>query len=226
MITLNITPKSAAIAALIAAVTATPALAQSTGFAWSENAGWINFDASNGDSQGPVYQTTAITGFAWAENFGWINLGSTATPPPRDMQTGEAFGIGIDDDGYLFGYAWAENAGWISFGPHPQVGTIATPLGDADASPRVRRGRLLGAAWAENLGWINLSLDNTLDPERAVQLICPADTNIDGVANFFDLSLFLTRFNAGSLRADWDDNGVLNFFDISGYLADFVAGCP
>ncbi len=218
--------RTTTISLLIAAATATPALAQSTGFAWSENAGWVNFDAGNGNTQGPAYQTTAITGFAWSENLGWINLGSTANPPPRDTQTGGAFGVGIDDDGYLFGYAWSENAGWISFGPHPQVTTIATPFGPIDASPRVRRGRLLGAAWAENFGWINLSTNDPLNPEKAAQILCAADTDNNGVVNFFDLNLFQTRFGAGSLRADWDDNGLLNFFDLADYLADFTAGCP
>jgi len=194
-----------------------PALAQSTGFAWSENAGWINFAEDNGAAQGPSYQTTAITGFAWAESLGWINLGSTTTPPPRPNQTGADFGVGIDPDGSLFGYAWSENAGWISFGPHPQVTTINA----ASAQPRFRRGRLLGAAWSENLGWVNLA-----DSEHFVQLICPGDTDNNGTTNFFDLSLFITQFNAGTLRADWDDNGLLNFFDISDYLSDFLLGCP
>lgn len=211
---------------LITAAIAAPALAQSTGFAWSENAGWINFDAANGHNQGPVFVDTAINGFAWSENLGWINLGSTSTPPPRDMQTGSAFGVGVDSDGYLFGYAWSENAGWISFGPHPQVTTIPTPFGIIDAQPRLRRGRLLGAAWAENFGWINLSTNNALVPEKAVQLLCPADADNNGTVNFFDISTYIAQYNAGSLRADWDDNELLNFFDIADFISDYIEGCP
>lgn len=51
----------------------------------------------------------------------------------------------------------------------------------------------------------------------------PADLNEDGVLNFFDVSLFLTDFNAGG---DYNGDGSTNFFDVSAFLTDFNAGCP
>jgi len=55
---------------------------------------------------------------------------------------------------------------------------------------------------------------------------CPADLNGDGVLDFFDVSAFLTAFNAMNPIADFDNNGVFNFFDVSAFLAAYNAGCP
>lgn len=55
----------------------------------------------------------------------------------------------------------------------------------------------------------------------------PADTQPDGVLNFFDVSAYLTLFNGGDACADLaEPAGTLNFFDISAFLALFNAGCP
>ncbi len=47
-----------------------------------------------------------------------------------------------------------------------------------------------------------------------------------GTLNFFDVSAFLTAFNAGDLVADFNNDGALNFFDVSAFLQAFDAGCP
>ena len=51
---------------------------------------------------------------------------------------------------------------------------------------------------------------------------CPADCNLDGVLNFFDISCFLTNYNNGS---DYNGDGSTNFFDVSEFLMDFNTGC-
>lgn len=53
-----------------------------------------------------------------------------------------------------------------------------------------------------------------------------ADTNADGVINFFDISTFLQAFTAQDLAADFNNDGLLNFFDISTFLQIFAMGCP
>ncbi len=55
---------------------------------------------------------------------------------------------------------------------------------------------------------------------------CPADLSGDGVLNFFDISAFLTAFNAMSPIADFNNDGMFNFFDVSAFLTDYNAGCP
>jgi len=69
-------------------------------YAWSENAGWINFGTSGGN----VHVTdSGLTGYAWSENYGWINLNPATS------------GVKNDGAGNLSGYAWAEGLGWINF---------------------------------------------------------------------------------------------------------------
>ena len=104
-------------------------------YAWSENAGWIDF----GSSQGNVHVTdSALTGYAWGENVGWVSLNCT-----NDSSCGTAsYGVSNTTEGTLSGYAWSENAGWIQFNPTGGGVTI-------DAS-----GNFAGEAWGENVGWI------------------------------------------------------------------------
>lgn len=55
---------------------------------------------------------------------------------------------------------------------------------------------------------------------------CQADFNNDGVLNFFDVSAFLSGFNAQDAQADLTGDGIHNFFDVSAFLNLFNAGCP
>ncbi len=61
-----------------------------------------------------------------------------------------------------------------------------------------------------------------------VTAACPADlAEPFGVLNFFDVSTFLTAYNAQDAAADLAAPfGVWNFFDVSTFLAAFNAGCP
>ncbi len=55
---------------------------------------------------------------------------------------------------------------------------------------------------------------------------CAADLNGDGMLNFFDVSAFLTAYNAMDPVADFNDDGMFNFFDVSAFLVAYNAGCP
>lgn len=61
--------------------------------------------------------------------------------------------------------------------------------------------------------------------ELFVGQTCPSDTNLDGVLNFFDVSVFLSNYNAGNSAADLNGDGVLNFFDVSVFLSSYNMGC-
>ncbi len=54
----------------------------------------------------------------------------------------------------------------------------------------------------------------------------PADINGDGVLDFFDVSAFLTAYNAMDSAADLNHDGVFDFFDVSAFLTEFGNGCP
>ncbi len=56
--------------------------------------------------------------------------------------------------------------------------------------------------------------------------VCSADLTGDGLLNFFDVSAFLSAFNAQDAAADFNSDGAWNFFDVSAYLTAFNAGCP
>jgi hypothetical protein len=55
---------------------------------------------------------------------------------------------------------------------------------------------------------------------------CPADLNGDGVLNFFDVSTFLSLYNAQDPSADFTGDGQYNFFDVSAFLSAYTVGCP
>jgi|GEM_PF-504123 len=71
-----------------------------SGYAWSNNIGWINFGCANCNVQ---VTNSAVTGYAWSQNYGWINLNPTTS------------GVVNTSSGVLSGYAWGENTGWINF---------------------------------------------------------------------------------------------------------------
>lgn len=58
------------------------------------------------------------------------------------------------------------------------------------------------------------------------QGVCPADLNTDGVADFFDVSFFISLFVTNDLRADFNNDSELNFFDVSLFLQQFLTNCP
>ena len=70
-------------------------------YAWSDKAGWINFNPNGGNV---VITGTQLTGYIWSQNYGWINLSPT--------KGGVLLNSG---NGLLSGYAWGQNVGWINF---------------------------------------------------------------------------------------------------------------
>ncbi len=68
--------------------------------------------------------------------------------------------------------------------------------------------------------------DNDNGIPDACESACLPDINGDGDLNFFDISAFLSAFNASDPVADFNGDGDFNFFDISDFLGAFSAGCP
>lgn len=69
-------------------------------YAWSNQAGWVNFNTTNGNIS---IIDSGITGYAWNSNYGWINMAPTNG------------GVTIVASGALSGYAWGASLGWINF---------------------------------------------------------------------------------------------------------------
>jgi hypothetical protein len=112
-------------------------------WAWSTNAGWINFNPAFG---GVTVCADHLEGYAWGENIGWIRLGTFSGCAAHTYSNASAadYGVNKDPSGVLSGYAWSTNAGWIKFNPSFGGVTINPVSGSFD-----------GYAWAENVGWIS-----------------------------------------------------------------------
>jgi hypothetical protein len=110
-------------------------------YAWSENAGWIDFGTATGNV---TVTDGALTGYAYGENTGWISLNCSNTASCAS----NAYAVTNNGNGYLSGYAWSENTGWINFNPSGAGVTISSS------------GIFSGYAYSENLGWINFTTDH------------------------------------------------------------------
>jgi len=79
------------------------------GYAWSENAGWLNLDPSHSEV---IVADAGLTGYAWSENAGWVKFDYDGVAGATNTNSTN-WGVTNDGSGNLGGYAWSENAGWI-----------------------------------------------------------------------------------------------------------------
>lgn len=150
-----------------------------SGYAWSEDVGWIQFTAEQGRTSGVFvnYATGKIEGSAYVINTGYlISFDGYNSNAKVDTNTG-AFS----------GFVWSENLGWIDFGDrevfiripydsrreeiegeatvlntsnkiyfssseYNAKVVISMPDGDND-----KKRMILGYAWSEDLGWIKFT---------------------------------------------------------------------
>lgn len=70
------------------------------GYAWSDQAGWVNFGCTN---CGISITDSGITGYAWNSNYGWINM------DPSNSS------VSVAANGALSGHAWGSGLGWVNF---------------------------------------------------------------------------------------------------------------
>ncbi len=184
-------------------------------YAWSENAGWINF----GTAQGNVHVNDAgLSGYAWGENIGWISLNCSNDNSCATVN----YGVANDSEGNLSGYAWSENAGWINFAPTYGGVTIDS------------NGNFAGYAWGENTGWIvfNCSTTNSCatvtygvssDWQLASQRYAytPDKTSPGKVTNFTAQDVA----SDGQIKLSWTDSSDSDFVQTylyRGQTSDFI----
>jgi len=112
-------------------------------WAWSTNAGWINFNPPDG---GVTVCDDHLEGYAWGENVGWIRIGTYSGGDAHTYGNTSAadYGVNRDSSGNLSGHAWGTNVGWINFSPSNGGVSIDPATGDFS-----------GYAWVENVGWIS-----------------------------------------------------------------------
>lgn len=175
-------------------------------FAYSANAGWINFRHDQPASpNGVVFGEFFLSGFAYGANFGWVDFGDGTPADGIQYQNNSAADCGVNHDGAgnLSGYGYGANIGWINFGW----------AGPADPNrPRVDllTGAFSGFAYSANLGWINLGTGNL-----STSSMQSTDSDTDGAGDAWERTFFgnLTTVTATS---DFDGDGAT---DKDEYLA-------
>jgi hypothetical protein len=118
-----------------------------SGYAWSENIGWINFrGATYGVSMNKA--NGKFDGYAWSENLGWIDFGPSSgypSTPGHEAKMNNA-------TGEVTGWAKIISTGeWIKMSGTAQD---ASPYGVTVA---LGTGKLSGYAWSDTIGWISFS---------------------------------------------------------------------
>jgi len=156
---------------LVYASTTNGAIDSSDRYAWSENAGWIDFGC---DNCSVLVTDSALSGYAYSENMGWISL--NCANGVNTCATVD-FKVANDGAGNLSGYAFSENAGWIKFNP-AAGGVIINSSGE-----------FTGSAYGENIGWINFNSDYKVITDwrpRSARPACnnAADDDGDGQTDY------------------------------------------
>lgn len=141
-----------------------------SGWAWSENVGWISFNCTNDSTCGTVNygvnvrQDDYLEGYAWTETVGWIsfNLADTVSPPAQYNYSGQGFLAQLQGGtNQLRGWMKALATdptwdGWMKLYKHPSDGGP-----DYGVTLNESTGELEGWAWGGDVfGWISFNCLN------------------------------------------------------------------
>lgn len=141
-------------------------------------------------------------------------------------------GLDVNDLGMIVGYSWDGTGSGID--PRAWVWVDGTMYDLNELLVEGGAFEILSRATGVNnhgdiVGWGRLldgSVGAFLIEGFAPPSECAADLNGDGTLDFFDVSAFLSAFNAQDPIADFDRNDTWDFFDVSAFLSAYNAGCP
>ena len=148
-----------------------------SGFAWSENIGWISFNSTS-DGSAVDYGVSVdqggtgdFSGFAWSENIGWIDFAPTVAKYGAFPESPN-HGARLEADNTVTGWAFAVAGGdfvdgwdgWIKLSgdwdgdgvTEPTDGPDGGDGGTGDDSVRLDGNNFVGYAWGSDVvGWID-----------------------------------------------------------------------
>lgn len=141
-------------------------------------------------------------------------------------------GLDVNDSGMVVGFSWDGTGNGID--PRAWAWVDGTMYDLNELLPEGGEFEILSRATGVNnngdiVGWGRLldgSVGAFLIEGFAPPSECAADLNGDGTLDFFDVSTFLSAFNAQDPIADFDRNDEWDFFDVSAFLGAYNAGCP
>ncbi len=130
-----------------------------TGYAWSENIGWISFKEGGANSSNVVEVKAdgSLVGYAWSEHIGWVQFGGLSNIPST---TGNPSINARIDGNSLVGWARAvvgisgvNTGGWDGWISLRGLSTTAAPYGVS-----VNGNNFGSYAWGSDVvGWIDFS---------------------------------------------------------------------
>lgn len=142
------------------------ALDNLSGWAWSDNIGWISFNSSDCDTNNNGYRDAGLC------------QGDDFSTPSFD------YGVNVNPGGIMSGYAWSDNIGWIDFnpnGPYPgtpnQGGRLDKNTGWVSGWARTEAGKSPEAGGWD--GWMQLDL-----PDFPSQGVFAGPKNLTGECNW------------------------------------------
>lgn len=165
-----------------------------TGYAWSENIGWISF--RDGSVPVEVGSDGTLKGYAWSENIGWIQFGglSTTDMPTTTFETkSQAKLINQTLTGWaraVAGISGSNRGGWDGW---IALNGVKIELKSSELAKRAplfasgcsATGCKNGAAWGSDVvGWIDFSGVTTMEERKS------CDTSIPGIKIRGDASSF------------------------------------
>ncbi len=186
---------AAALLFIVRSSTEAAAPFQITGYAWSENIGWIHFDHGK-SNQVQIDASKNVTGYAWSENIGWIQFGNPdgGADETAGCPSGTCSARVISDNAggwEITGWARAEAYsdpqaggwdGWISLNCENVQGTVDCVAPDyairiSSSGSIVSQLNQAGSfAWGDTvMGWIDFG-----DTRGSVAIsgLCPATPTI------------------------------------------------
>lgn len=150
-------------------------------YAYSANAGWLNFKHDQPTAPGGVvFGEYICAGYAYAANFGWVHFGDGTPANGISYQNNSStdYGVNHDGNGNLSGYSWAANVGWINFG-------WAQTTNPNRARVDLTTGEFQGYAYGANIGWINLGAGHLI-----TDVMQCTDTDGDGIGDEWEVIWF------------------------------------
>ncbi|XOB41131.1 MAG: PKD domain-containing protein [Candidatus Nealsonbacteria bacterium] len=182
-----------------------------SGWAWSENIGWISFNNTSGGG-GIIYgvnidsSTGVFSGYAWSENIGWISFerSDTGAPPAPPYDGSEDFIAKLDlQSNEASGWAKALDAdAWIKLRD-----TSYGVFRDTSISPT---NEFKDWAWSDTvIGWISFNcIDRGVCGTSDYKVVIDIDS-IDPVVDVF---------NINPASPNWVSSTVV--FDVSWTVSD------